>query len=195
MRFAFGDDWLSVRDMEPPDIESFVSYWHDGGADLDFLGIDLAKLGGREDTRRRFLGLCHRGEPKDGAIGFTFRLNDAVIGYTNINILGRPKGYLHVHLTDPSVRRRGILSAIFWNSLPVLADHVLSEYPIDGLVLETRTRNVGINRVVQSVGLRPARAGHLDEPDGVAGPGEFNVYELDAATIRALAAQPVGGAS
>ncbi|MBO2448578.1 hypothetical protein J4573_15855 [Actinomadura barringtoniae] len=181
--------------MEPQDIEPFVSYWHDGGADLAFLGIDLDKLGAREDTRKRFLDLCRRGEPKDRAVGFTFHLNDSVIGYTNINIQGRPKGYLHVHLTDPAARRRGVVSAILLQSLPVLADHVLTEYPIDGLVLETRTRNVGINRVVRSVGLRPASTGHLEDPDGLAGPGEFNVYDLDAATIRALVAQPVGGSS
>jgi RimJ/RimL family protein N-acetyltransferase len=198
LRFAFGDDLLSVREMAERDIEAFVAYWHDGGADLDFLGIDRAKLGTRQDTRARFLGLCRRDGPCD-AVGFTFERNGSVIGFTNINIFGRSKGYLHVHLTDPAARRRGILSAIFWHALPVLGGHVLDTYPIDGFVLETRTRNVGINRVVRSVGLRPTAVRHLDDPDGLAGPGEFAIYELDAAVIRALlsqpVSQPVGGSS
>ncbi|MGI8335646.1 GNAT family N-acetyltransferase [Actinomadura scrupuli] len=186
LRFAFGDDRLSVRDMVEDDIEGFVSYWHDGVADLDFLGIDPVRLGGRDDTRARFRRFCRRDGGRDEAVGFTFVRDGTVIGYTNINIFGRPKGYVHVHLTDPSARRRGILSAILWHSLPVLADHVFTEYPIDGLVLETRTRNVGINRVVQSIGLLPRATVHLDDPDGLAGPGEFSIYDLDPLVIKAL---------
>jgi RimJ/RimL family protein N-acetyltransferase len=185
VRVPFGDGWLVVRDMNESDIEPFVSYWHDGGANLEFLGIDRAKLGSREHTRSRFREYCRRdGSPE--VIGFTFCHDNRVIGYTNINIMGRPKGYVHVHLTDPQARSRGILSTIFLHSLPVIASHVLRELPIDGLVLETRTRNLGINRVMQKTGLRPTATRYLENPDGVAGPGEFNIFELDANVIRAL---------
>jgi RimJ/RimL family protein N-acetyltransferase len=189
LRFPFGDDWLSVRDMAEQDIEQFVSYWHDGVADLEFLGIDPAKLGERRDTRERFRQLCRRDGPRDTAVGFTFCRNDAVIGFTNINILGRQQGYAHVHLTDPAVRGRGVLSAILRHSLPVIAGHVLAQYPIDGLVLETRTRNIGINRVLQGVGLRPQATVHLDAPDGLAGPGEFSIYVLDSTVLEKLLAK------
>lgn len=177
---------IAARDMVEDDVETFVRYWHDGGADLEFLGIDPGKLGTREDTRERFRQFCRRGEPKDVAVGFTFCRDDAVIGFTNINILGRRQGYLHVHLTDPTARRQGILSAILQHSLPVLAGHVLVEYPIDGLVLETRTRNVGITKVVRGAGLTPRFTGHLADPDGLAGPGEFAVFHLDARTTTSL---------
>lgn len=182
LRIPFEDSWVSVRDMAENDIEHFVSYWHDKGADLEFLGIDPVKLGTREDTRARFRAFCRRDEKCD-AIAFTLCHNDQVIGYTNINVLGRPKGYVHVHLTDPRSRRRGILSAIFVNCLPVVANHILRELPISGLVLETRTRNEGINRVVQKAGLRPCATSYLENPDGIAGPGEFNIYELDQELI------------
>jgi RimJ/RimL family protein N-acetyltransferase len=186
LRFPFAEGLVSVRDMREEDIETFVSYWHDGIADLEFLGIDRKKLGSRDDTRERFRQLCRRDGRRDIAVGFTFCYDDRVIGFTNVNILGRPKGYVHVHLTDPGMRRRGIISAIFARSLPVIGNHILAEYPIDGLVLETRTRNIGINRVVQRTGLRPRATVHLDNPDGVAGPGEFCIYEVDAALIRAM---------
>ncbi|QXJ21422.1 hypothetical protein AGRA3207_002274 [Actinomadura graeca] len=189
LRFAHGDGELSVRDMIEDDIGAFVAYWHDGIADLDFLGIDRARLGTREETRERFRAMCRRDGRRDAALGYTFRRDDDVIGYTNINILGRPYGYVHVHLTDPEARGRGFTSAILWHSLPVIADHVLAEYPIDGLVLETRTRNEGIGRVVRGIGLRPRFTGHLEDPDGLAGPGEFAVFHLDAVTIKTLIAE------
>lgn len=183
LRLPLEDGWISVRDMAEEDIEHFVSYWHDDGADLAFLGIDPAKLGTRDDTRARFRSFCRR-DGHCAAIGFTICHNDQVIGYTNINIFGRPKGYVHVHLTEPDSRRRGILSIIFLNSLPIVAKHILQEFPIDGLILETRTRNQGINRVVQKAGLRPRATIYLQNPDGVAGPGEFNIYELDKELIE-----------
>lgn len=190
--FDFRGDRLTVRDMLEEDIETFVSYWHDGIADLDFLGIDRAKLGSRDDTRARFRQLCRRHGPRDVAVGFTFCRNGAIIGFTNINILGRPDGYVHVHLTDPSAREQGILSAVLWNSLPVIAGHLLTEYPINGLVLETRTRNIGINKVVRSSGLTPRFTRYLENPDGLAGAGEFSVFYLDTVIIKTLIAEASG---
>ena len=40
--------------MRYEDVPVFVACWHAGVADLDHLGIDPAKLGTEQDTRRRF---------------------------------------------------------------------------------------------------------------------------------------------
>lgn len=182
VRTPFDGGWVGVRDLAESDIEHFVSYWHDGGADLEFLGIDLERLGSREDTRARFRALCRR----EGGACYTIFHDDRVIGYTNINIDGRRYGYVHVHLTDPGARGRGILSTVLAYALPVIAGSVLDELSIDGLVLETRTRNLGITSVVRKMGLRPQRTAYLTDPDGLAGPGEFHVFVLDRATLAAL---------
>jgi RimJ/RimL family protein N-acetyltransferase len=179
--------YLAVRDLEEGDIEAFVRYWHGGGgADLEFLGIDPAKLGTPADTWQRFRSYIRRRDPAPEAVGFTFTRNATPIGYTNINIFGRPDGYVHVHLTDPQARAQGSLTALFAAMLPAIATEILPRLPISGLVLEARTRNVGINRVLRSIGLIPDKTMHLDDPDGVAGPGEFNVYYLNATSIAAL---------
>jgi hypothetical protein len=45
------------------------------------------------------------------------------------------------------------------------------------LRFETTVSNRGINRYLQSFGLEPETR-YLERPDGMARPGEFNVYEI-----------------
>jgi len=47
-----------LHDLEERDVEAIIDYWHGGGADLAFLGIDLARLGSLDDWDCR---LPHRG--------------------------------------------------------------------------------------------------------------------------------------
>jgi hypothetical protein len=37
---------IVVRDVAEADLDALVAYWHGGGADLDFLGIDLERPDG-----------------------------------------------------------------------------------------------------------------------------------------------------
>ena len=190
LRFEHDGHDIGIRDIEDTDIPQFVSYWHDGVADLAFLGIDPEKLGSRAETANR-LRSYRRGGPNPEAVAFTFFRDDAAIGYTNVNIQGRPYGYLHVHLTDERVRRSGVVSAILQRSVGVLYEDVVLAYGLRGVVLETRTRNAGINRVLTKAGFVPDRTEFLEDPDGLAGPGEFNVSVLERDVLQSLAAKSV----
>lgn len=167
---------LHVRPMELGDVDRFVSYWHDGEADLGFLGIDRTKLGDREASRARYVAMCGYGHPAP-AVGFSILLDDRLVGFTNVNLRGRA-GYLHIHLVDAAARGHGIVSAILLAALPVLGSRVMADYNLDELVLETRSRNENINRVVQRLPLPAEGPIHLADPDGLAGPGEFYVRRL-----------------
>src|SRR5947207_2484233 len=89
---------LHLLPMELGDVDRFVSYWHDGEADLDFLGIDRAKLGDREASRARYVAMCDYGHPAP-AVGFSILLDERLVGFTNVNLRGRA-GYVHIHLVD-----------------------------------------------------------------------------------------------
>jgi RimJ/RimL family protein N-acetyltransferase len=52
------------------------------------------------------------------------------------------------------------------------------------LVIEVRTRNVGMNRVLQRLGHKIVATMDLPDPDGLAGPGTFNIYEIEAPQSR-----------
>jgi len=174
---------LCVRDAIAEDVDAFVSYWHESGdAHLQFLGIDRAKLGTVEDTRKRFLEMRRQG-PDQASIAFTITLNGVVIGYTNINRYGPNDNYPHLHTYRSSVKsaaqfakpvkrdnRAGVAGALIGS---ILEMH-FRLFPIRRLVLQTRTRNKRINGALDLY-LPVAETRHFDNPDGVAGPGEFHV--------------------
>ena len=169
---------VGLRPMGPDDVEPFVSYWHDGGADLAYLGIDPVKLGTATDTRQRFDLLVHGPRPRQ-ALGFTITLDGRAVGFINVNILGRERGKAHFHLVDPAARRGGVMSAVLEAGLPQILERMRTESGVDGLLVEIRTRNVGMNRVLQALGHQVVDTQYLLDPDGLAGPGTFHTYEID----------------
>ncbi len=180
---------IAVRDVAEADLDALVAYWHGGGADLDFLGIDLERLGTAEDTRARFRASIRSGAAGQKAVAFVATVGARIVAYTNVNFRGRD-GYAHVHFIDPEARNRGIASFL----VPFILKMFFVYLPIDRLVLEARTRNIRINRVVAKLGVRPATTGFLERPDGLAGPGDFNVYVLDPPMVDEVLARRLGTA-
>jgi len=173
----------SVRDVEPSDIEAFVRYWHFSGYDhLDFMGIDRQRLGTPDETRARFLGSTRNGTPEQPNVTLSIALDGRLIGYTNLNRHGPDENHPHLHLVDASARAAGVAS--------VLVPHVLrlyfDLYPIRRLVIQARTRNTPINRVLDKV-LPVDETRHLDGPDGLAEPGEFHIRYLTREQAAELA--------
>jgi RimJ/RimL family protein N-acetyltransferase len=188
---------VSLRDAIPADAEEFVSYWHCSGDEhLNFLGIDRKKLGTPEETRDRFMRMIRGRAADQPAVIFTITLNDGVVGYTNLNRYGPEDNYPHLHTYRQSVRSvvkrpptatgdegggAGIGTVIIGPILGMFFDL----FPIRRLVLQTRTRNIGINRALDKY-LPAQETAYFETPDGVAGPGEFHmryVFREDMAWI------------
>ena len=178
---------IVVRDVTEADLDALVAYWHGGVADLEFLGIDLERLGTPEDTRSRFRASIRSGAEGQKAVAFVASVTARVVAYTNVNFRGRD-GYVHVHFIDPEARNQGIASFL----VPFILKMFFVHLPIDRLVLEARTRNARINRVVSKLGFRPAETRFLERPDGLAGAGEFNVYLVEASMVDELLARSLG---
>ncbi|MGD0191931.1 MAG: hypothetical protein ABSD74_14415 [Rhizomicrobium sp.] len=176
----------SLEDLEAPDIEAIVRYWHEAtDAHLDFLGIDRARLGSPDDTRQRFLTALRTGSPDQRTIAFAIKLDGALVGYTLLNRYAADVNYSHWHIIDPDRRAAGFSSALYPHRLRLYFDL----FPIGRLIHQTRTRNVGVNRMLDKFVLI-AETKHIDDPDGVALPGEFHlryVTRQDVPRICAMA--------
>ena len=160
-----------IRDLEGLDIESIVRYWHTSTKDhLDFLGVDLGRLGTERQTYDRFLVALPLGDPNQKTLGFSIYLDGAFAGYTLLNRYTPLDNYSHWHITNPALRRSGLSTALYPHRIKTYFDYV----PIERLIHQTRTRNVGVNRMLDKY-VPIAETLYVEHPDGVALPGEFNI--------------------
>jgi hypothetical protein len=159
-----------LRDLARGDIESIVEYWHGGIADLEFLGIDQARLGTPASTRRRFEVALRNGDLAQPNIAYAITLDDRVIGYTLLNQYSPETNYSHWHLISKDRRAAGVSSALY----PYRIRMYFGTSNIERLIHQTRTRNIGVNRMLDKY-VPVAETRFVDNPDGVALPGEFHM--------------------
>lgn len=170
-----------LRDLETDDIETIVDYWHGGGADLDHLGIDLSRLGTPDDMRRHYRDRIRTGDKSQAAIGYAVTLDGKMVGYTYLNQYGPDSNYSHWHITQADKRAGGITSALYPHRIKMYFDTT----NIERLIHQTRTRNVGVNRVLDKY-VPIIETLVIDRPDGFAGPGEFHIRYVTRADVPRL---------
>jgi hypothetical protein len=161
----------ALRDLRVDEIDAIVYYWHCGGDEhLDSLGIDRALLGGADDTRQRFRRAIRTGDPAQSNLAFAITVNGELAGYTLLNRHTPEVNYSHWHITNPTVRAAGLSTALYPHRIKMYFDLA----PMQRLIHQTRTRNVGVNRMLDRY-VTIAETRYIDRPDGVAAPGEFHL--------------------
>jgi hypothetical protein len=159
----------ALRDLARDDIDAVVAYWHVGSADLEFLGIDPARLGAPSDTHARFVRALRTGDPAQRNIAYAIVLDGALVGYTLLNQYTRQTNYSHWHIIAPERRAVGLSSALYPHRIKMYFD----TSGMARLIHQTRTRNIGVNRMLEKY-VPIAETVWLEHPDGVAGAGEFH---------------------
>jgi hypothetical protein len=160
-----------LRDLDPGDIDAIVQFWYESGDEfLKLLGVDRSRLGTPEDTKKRFFAAIPTGDPDQQSIAFAITVNDRLCGYTLLNRYSPEVNYSHWHITDPGLRGLGLSTALYPHRIKTYFDSV----PMDRLIHQTRTSNVGVNRMLDRyVPIGETR--YIEHPDGVALPGEFHL--------------------
>lgn len=161
----------TLRDLRVQDIDAVVCYWHCGGDQhLDLLGIDRARLGTRIDTQQRFLQAIRTGDPDQRKMAFAITADGEFVGYTLLNRYTPEVNYSHWHITNAGLRASGLSTALY----PYRIKMYFKLTPIARLVHQTRTSNIGVNRMLDKY-VPVAETRYLENPDGVARPGEFHL--------------------
>jgi hypothetical protein len=161
----------AIRDLREADIEDVVRYWHESSAEhLECLGIDRERLGSADDTHARFRDALPTGDTRQANIAFALTLDGEFAGYTLLNRYGPETNYSHWHITDARRRAAGLSTALYPHRIRIYFDAA----PIERLIHQTRTRNVGVNRMLDKF-VPIAETAFIAQPDGVARPGEFHI--------------------
>jgi hypothetical protein len=170
-----------IRDLQESDIQNVVAYWHESSAEhLDDLGIDRDRLGCPNSTYARFHRALRSGNPDQPNIAFAITLDDEFVGYTLLNRYDPQINYSHWHITNVRRRAAGLSTALYPHRIKTYFETT----PMARLIHQTRTRNVGVNRMLDKY-VPVAETASIERPDGVARPGAFHIrYVLRADVPR-----------
>jgi len=168
----------ALRDLVAGDVDAVVRYWYGSGDEhLDYLGINRSLLGSIEDTRQRFVQAIRTADPNQRSLAFAITLDGEFAGYTLLNRYAPEINYSHWHITNAELRASGLSTALYPHRIKLYFDLTA----MVRLIHQTRTRNAGVNRMLDKY-VAVAETRYIDQPDGVALPGEFHlryVYRED----------------
>jgi RimJ/RimL family protein N-acetyltransferase len=167
---------IRLRDLQEEDIPALVSYWADSSPEyIRSIGADPRKVPSRDQLQTTYRSaLPENGPGRSRIVLIAESIKGNLIGYTNLSIKSAEESYAHVHILDPAYRSRGVAQALF----PRAMRQFFRLVPIRKILMQTSPENQRVNRFLQAVGLTPERV-HIENPDGMARPGEFNVYTLE----------------
>jgi RimJ/RimL family protein N-acetyltransferase len=161
----------ALRDLTPEDIPAIADYWLLSPDEfLNAMGIDRARLGSREDIHRRFSSAIRTGSAAHASLALAITLDERFIGYTLLNQYSTEVNYSHWHIIEARLRGCGISTALYPHRIKAYFDLT----PISRLIHQTRTRNVGVNLMLDKF-VPVAETKYIENPDGVALPGEFHI--------------------
>ncbi len=160
-----------LRDVTSADLPAIVDYWLFSPVEhLDFMGVNRQLLGSSEHIYRRFAKAVRTGDPSQSAMALAITLDERLAGYTLLNRYSQDVNYSHWHLIDTDLRGRGLSTALY----PYRIKAYFDVAPISQLIHQTRTRNLGVNRMLDKF-VAVSETKWIDKPDGVASPGEFHI--------------------
>ncbi|RBH90108.1 N-acetyltransferase [Xanthomonas oryzae] len=175
---------LTLRDANPQDADPFVEYWTDSPKSyLKVLGVDTARLGDAQQIRERFMRNIPSSEPlEQPTVIYSIYLKEILIGYTNINRYDAQENYMHLHIYRKALRKALVQGpkaqttggGVGACTLGLIIAHYLKNFDMERLVMQTRTRNMLINRALDLY-LPASRTCYFENPDGLSAPGEFHV--------------------
>jgi RimJ/RimL family protein N-acetyltransferase len=177
-----------LRDITSADIPTIVNYWILAPDEyLTSMGVDRQRIGTLEDIYRRFANAIRTDDVRQSNIALGITLDERLVGYTLLNRYSDDVNYSHWHIIVPNLRAKGLSSALYPHRIRAYFEVA----PISQLIHQTRTTNVGVNRMLDRF-VPVLETKLVEKPDGVANPGEFHlryVRREDIPGIFALAAE------
>lgn len=176
-----------LRDLTPADVSAVADYWLLSPPEhLDFMGVNRQLLGSGDDIRRRFMNGIRTSDLNQSAIALAITLEERLVGYTLLNRYSEDVNYSHWHIIVPNLRGKGLSTALY----PYRIHAYFDLAPISQLIHQTRTRNLGVNRMLDKF-IAVSETKFIEKPDGVASPGEFYVRFVRRGNIPCLFARAV----
>jgi RimJ/RimL family protein N-acetyltransferase len=146
---------LSVREIQQTDIDSIAQYWLN--ADTSFLisiGVDLNKLPTWDQLAQMLSSQINTPIEEKKSYCIIWEVDGRPIGHSNTNptIYGK-EAYMHLHLWDNKVRKRGLGTELVKMTLPYFFENL----KLRKLYSEPYALNPAPNKTLQKAGFEFVR--------------------------------------
>lgn len=117
---------LSVREIQEKDIESIIQYWlRADPAFLTGMGVDLTKMPSKEEWIKMLREQLAQSYPEKRSYCTIWLVNNKAIGHCNVNkIKFGEEAYMHLHMWNSEVRKKGMGTELVKMSLPYFFENL-----------------------------------------------------------------------
>jgi RimJ/RimL family protein N-acetyltransferase len=159
---------LTVREMTLAETDLIIDYFHGSTPEhLEVLGVDPTRLPRPESWRERFTRECALAVEKRNALFVLWLSDDRAVGFsTSDKIIYGEQAGMHLHVTDPERRNRGVGAECVRRS----AELYFERLKLKRLFCEPNAFNVAPNRALQKAGFKYLKT-HMTVP------GPFNFHQ------------------
>ena len=143
---------LEVREMLLEEVGLVIDYFHGSTPEhLELLGVDPTRLPGRSQWRQLYEHDFAQPMAKRRTLLALWQLDGQPLGFSAADrIVHGEEAYMHLHVFDPSDRRRGHGEACVRRCV----DLYFRALELERLYCEPNAFNVGPNRTLQKAGFR-----------------------------------------
>ncbi len=143
---------LSVREIEQQDIELIANYWLESDpAFMESMGVELSKLPAREFWYEMLRSQLDAPIEDKQSYATIWEADGKAIGHCNVNkIVFGKEAYMHLHIWDKTIRKKGYGEQLVKMSLP----YFFNNLNLETIYCEPYALNPAPNKTLAKLGFQ-----------------------------------------
>lgn len=174
---------LSVRELSVDDIDLIAQYWLSAdSAYLEGMGVDLQKLPEKAAWVQMLSEQLSQPIEEKKSYCMIWQVDGRAVGHSNINkIVFGEEAYMHLHLWDAGIRRKGLGVELVKLTIP----HFFEKYRLKKLYCEPYALNPAPNKTLEKVGFEFVRE-YVTVPGWISFEQPVALWKLEVERLPAL---------
>lgn len=142
----------SVREIQPTDIPLVINYWRNSPPSfLEALGVDLSKIPSETELKKMLMTQITTPYEEKQSFCMIWVFENQAVGHSNINkIQFGDHAFMHLHLWDDSIRKKGLGSEFVKLTIP----YFFKLFKLKKLFCEPYSKNPAPNKTLARCGFK-----------------------------------------
>jgi RimJ/RimL family protein N-acetyltransferase len=143
-------NFLSVKEIQKSDIELIAQYWLNASPTfLKNMGVDTTKMPNKNEWETMLSKQLDQPMQEKQSYCIIWQVDNTPIGHSNVNkIVFGKEAYMHLHIWDSSIRKKGIGIALLKMTLP----YFFMNLKLKKLYCEPFALNPAPNKTLEKIG-------------------------------------------